>query len=87
MYEKLLPKQPLKVNVVQHKIDTLRFERFYPEELIIKENSSYFKEVIAKGIACDIARSLNKYVGYFTEYCPHINGYRLYGEIKVVSRL
>ena len=87
MYEKLLSNQPIKLNVVQHKIDTLRFERFYPEELVTKENSSYLKEVIVKDIAYDIARSLNKYAEYYTEFCPHINGYRLYGEIKVVSRL
>ena len=86
MYEALLA-QPVKFKVEQHKIDTLRFERFYPEELIVKENSSYCREIIVKDIAQDLASSLDKYIYYNTEFCPYINQYRFYGEIKVVDRL
>lgn len=86
MYEALL-KSPVRFKVEQHKIDTLRFERFYPEALIIPENSSYLREVIVKDIAEGIASSLGKYIDYNTEFCPHINQYRFYGEIKVVDRL
>ena len=89
MYEKLLnqPVQPVRFKVEQYKIDTLRFERFYPEELIAQENSSYLREVIVRGITQGIVSSLDKYIDYNTEFCPDINKYRFYGEIKVVDRL
>ena len=86
MYEALL-KSPIRFEVEQHKIDTLRFERFYPEALITQENSSYLREVIVKDIAQGLASNLDKYIDYNTEFCPRINKYRFYGEIKVVDRL
>ena len=86
MYEKLL-NQPVKFKVEQHKIDTLRFERFYPEALIANGNSSYLREVMVRDIAHGLASSLDKYIDYNTEFCPHINKYRVCGEIKVVDRL
>ena len=86
MYENLL-KQPVELKVEQHKIDTLRVERFYPEAFISRENSSYLQEVIARDIAQFLASSLDKYIDYRTEFCPHINKYRFLGEIRVVDRL
>lgn len=85
-YELLL-KSPVQFNVEHHKIDTLRFERFYPEALIVHGNSDYLREIVAKDIAQGLASSLDKYVDYRTEFCPHINKYRVLGEIKVVDRL
>lgn len=86
MYEALL-NQPVRFKVEQHKIDTLRFERFYPEALIIQENSSYLQEIIVKDIAQGLVSSLDKYIDYNMEFCPHINKYRFYGEIKLIDRL
>lgn len=86
MYEALL-KSPIRFKVEQHKIDTLRFERYYPEALVTQENSSYMREVMVKNIAESLASSLDKYIDYNTEFCPHINKYCFYGEIKVVDRL
>lgn len=86
MYEALL-KSPVRFKVEQHKIDTLSFERFYPEALIAQVGSDYLREVMAKDIAESLASSLDKYIDYNTEFCPHINKYRIYGEIKVVDRL
>ena len=86
MYEALL-KQPVRFKVEQRKIDTLKFERFYPEAFIIKNSSSYLRDVIVKDIAQGIASSLDTYIDYHTEFCPHINKYRFYGEIDVVDRL
>lgn len=85
-YEMLL-KQPVQFNVEQHKIDTLRFERFYPEALIVRAQSDYLRETVVKDIAQYIASSLDEYIDYRTEFCPHINKYRVLGEIKVVDRL
>lgn len=85
MYEQLLNK-PVKYKVEQQKVDTLRFERFYPKELVVQPNDSYFQEVITRDIAKEMVNSLDKYMDYYTEFCPHINKYRFYGEIKFVRR-
>ena len=86
MYEALL-NQPVKFKIEQHKIDRLRFERFYPKELVAEENSSYLREIVVKDVAQSLASSLDKYIDYYTEFCPSINKYRFCGEIKVVDRL
>lgn len=86
MYEELLNK-PVKFKKEQRKIDTVKFERFYPEALITQENSDCLREVIIKDIARCLASNLNKYVDYKVVFCTHINQYRLCGEIDVVERL
>lgn len=84
MYEQLL-NQPVKFKVEQHKIDTLKFERFYPKELVIPlMNSRYLQEMIMKDIVQDLR--LDKYIDYYTEFCSYMNKYRVYGEIKVIAR-
>ena len=85
MYENLL-KRHVELKVEQHKIDTLRFEQFYPEALITPGNSNYLREVIVRDIAQSLASSLGKYIDYRTEFCPHINKYRFLGEIRVVEK-
>ena len=82
-YEMLL----IQFKVEQHKIDTLRFERFYPDALIVQEKGDYLREIVVKDIAQGLASSLDKYIDYRTEFCHHINKYRFLGEIKVVDRL
>lgn len=84
MYEKLL-NQPVKFNMEQSNIRTLKFERFYPKALVVDEYSSYFRKVIAKDIAYDIASKLEKYIDYNIEFCPHVNSYRFSGKIKIVE--
>lgn len=68
------------------KIDTLRFERRYPTELVMQDNSSYFRHCVVNDIAHSLAEYLDKYISYHTEFCPHMNDYRFVGEIKVVSQ-
>lgn len=87
MYEALLKQQPVRFKVEQHKIDTLKCERLYPEALITQENSSQVRGIIVRDIAQSIVSNLDKYIEYHTEFCPHINKYRFYGEIDVVDRL
>ena len=84
MYEELL-NQPVEYKVKIHKIDTLRFERLYPTKLVMQDGSSYFRHCVVKDIAYGIAKSLDKYINYHTEFCPHMNMYRFVGEIKVVK--
>lgn len=83
MYEELVNK-PVKITVEQHKIDRLKFKRAYPSYFVVDENSSYFKEVILKDIAFDLVKSLDKYIDYHIEFCPHTNKYYFVGEIKVM---
>lgn len=85
MYEELL-KQPVNFKVEQHKIDTLRFKRYYPAGLVAEEGGSYFRHCLVKDVAYGLAENLDKYINYYTEFCPHKNEYCFVGEIKVVSR-
>jgi hypothetical protein len=89
LYEKLL-NQSIKPKIEQHKIDTLRFEKFYPEKLIAKENSNTLQEIaindITQGLAQALTDRFDNYIDYFTEYCSYINEYRFCGEIKVVEK-
>lgn len=85
MYEQLL-KPPVKVEVEQYKIDTVRFERFYPEAFVAMTNGNHLREVIVNHIAHCLAEGLDEYIDYRAEFCHHLNKYRLYGEIKVVRR-
>lgn len=85
MYEALL-NSPVKFNVEQYKIDTLRCEKFYPAAPIVLGDSNYVRKIVVKDIAESLASNLDKYIDYFTEFCQYTNQYRFYGEIKVVSR-
>lgn len=85
LYEELV-NRPVEFKVEQHKIDRLRFARRYPKYLVIDENNNYFKEVVLKDIAYSLAESLDKYMDYHTEFCPHTNEYCFVGEIKVVEK-
>lgn len=86
MYEALL-KKPVEIKVEQHKIDTLRFERFYTYlESPILKNSDYLRNVIANDISRCLVNDHGKYIDFHIEFCPHINRYRLYGEIKVINK-
>lgn len=78
MYEELLKEQ--------HKIDKLRVKRRYTAELVAEEGTSYFRHCLVKDIAYSLAESLDKYIDYYTEFCPHTNEYCFVGEIKVISR-
>ena len=86
MYEALL-RQPVLFKVEQHKIDTLRFERYYPKILATPEKRDYLREIVVRDIAISLVESLDKYVDYDIEFCPHKNLYRVCGEIKVVNQL
>lgn len=86
MYEALL-KKPIEFKVEHHKIDTVRFERFYPYfESSILEDEDYLRNVIANDIADCLMDDKDKYIEFHIEFCPHINRYRLCMEIKVVNK-
>ena len=85
MYEELL-KSPVKFKVEQHKIDTLRFERFYPVRASF-ESSGFLREVVLKDIAEGLASNLDKYIDYRTEFCTDLKMFKVHGEIMLVNRL
>jgi len=85
MYENLL-KKPVEIKVEQHKIDTVRCERYYHEVFITRMDKGQLRSIITSDIAYCLANDIGKYIDYHIEFCPHINKYRLYGEIKVVAK-
>ena len=92
MYEMALTKTPIKFEINQHKIDTLRFEKYYPIEFVLGNwnKGCYLRKVVIREIADSfadrLADNLDKYVNYITEYCPDLDKYRFIGEIKIVER-
>lgn len=85
MYEELV-KRPIEVKVEQHKIERLKMKRYYPTALVMQENSDYFRHCVLRDITFSLAESLDKYMDYYTEFCPDTNKYCFVGEINVVSR-
>ncbi len=84
LYEKLM-NRPVEFKVEQYKIDRLKYIRYYPTALFMQEDNEYFRHCVVKDIAYSLAESLDKYIDYQIEFCPHTNEYRFVGEIKVVE--
>ena len=83
-YEELA-KMPLpKFTVINYKIDTLRFQRLYPEALIVKGKEDMLTDIITRDLANELTSQMDKYVTVTTNFEPHINHYRVVGEIRVV---
>lgn len=85
-YEEIA-KMPLpKFTVTNYKVDTLRFEKLYPEALISNTNEEYISEKITKDLVFELAGQMDKYVTVKTNFEPHLNHFRVVGEIKVVCK-
>ena len=83
-YEEL-SKMPLpKFTVTNYKVDTLRFQRLYPEALIVKGKEDVLTDIITRDLANELVTQMDKYVTVTTNFEPHINHYRVVGEIRVV---
>ena len=83
LYE-TLSKQPLPVIFKeQHHVDTLRYERAYPNELLCTSPNvtNYIQMEIAQGLT----EGLNKYIVYTMNYDPTMDECHVCGEIKVVA--
>ena len=84
-YEELL-NQPVKVNVVTPKIDTLRYEQYFDEGLLAQaEHIKYIRRGFRNKIAEELVSELNNYIKFYMEYQPRLSRYRLTGEVKVVK--
>lgn len=84
-YESLLHK-PIKFNVEQHKIDTLRFTSYYPKEFIINMDKNDLEKFLLNNVVKGLVFGLEQYISYHCDFIPSSNVYYLEGEIKVVSR-
>lgn len=85
LYEEML-KQPIpKFTVTNYKIDTLRFERLYPD-VIIQGNESRIIDTITKDLAHELVEQMDKYVTITTNFEPHVNKFRVVGEVKVAHK-
>lgn len=79
LYEALLKQKMPIVFEEPHHIDTLRYVKSYPEELV---TSRYIKTDIAQGLL----EGLYKYIVYSMDYDATINMWRVCGELKVLDR-
>lgn len=85
-YEEIA-KMPLpKFTENNYRVDTLRFERLYPEALISNTNEENMSEKITKDLFFELAGQMDKYVTVKTNFEPHLNHFRVVGEIKVVRK-
>jgi len=82
LYEALLKQTPPIVFAEPRHIETLRCEKCYPDELFRNSPSttSYMLMEIAQGLA----KGLDKYIVYRTDYDPTTNICHVSGELKVV---
>ena len=85
MYEALLH-QPVRVKVEHHQIDTFKADRYFPEEIIKTANDEILKGFIVREIVNGLGTNADKYIEWETEYCRHVNMYRLSGEIRVIRK-
>ena len=87
LYENLL-NQPVKFNVVTPKVDTLRYEQFFDEDLLAQpEHIKYIRRGMRARIAEELVSELNSYINISSKYQPDLHGYQVCGEIKVVNIL
>ncbi len=82
-YEELL-KSPVKpkVEVEQHKIDTLRYERFISEDLMLYGG---FDSYVFDGIEDSLREELIKHCDWHLEHIPEMYKYKFTAEIKVID--
>lgn len=85
-YEEIANKPLPKFTVTPYRIDTLRFQRLYPEALIVEGEEDMIKDIVTRDLVNDLVSQMNKYVIVKTCFEPHLNKYRITGEIKVVCR-
>ncbi len=73
-----------KPTVTSHKVDTLKFQRSYPADLIIMGEEDKIKSIFTRDLVDDLVSQMDKYVTVMTLFEPHKNCYRIAGEVKVV---
>lgn len=85
MYEELLNK-PIKVNVINHKVDTLRFSRLYPQPIITSSDEDITTKILTKDLVNSLVVQMDKYVTIKTEFIPFLHQYKFNAVVEVVRR-
>ncbi len=83
-YEQLAGLNVPTLYVEQKKIDTLKFRKLYPSELVIDDDS--FMDIIKRDIAKAIVSQMDKYVELKVSYDQYMNMCNVDGRIGVVSK-
>lgn len=83
-YEELKNMPLPKFTVNNYKVDTLEFQRLYPEALIVNGMEDEIKNIITRDLVNGLVLQMDKYVTVKTYFEPHWNHYRFVGEVKVV---
>lgn len=83
MYEEFLHK-PLKLNVINHKVDTLRFSRLYPQSIITSSDEDITTKILTRDLVNALVYQMDKYVTIKTEFLPNMHQYKFSAEVKVV---
>lgn len=83
-YEKLANMPLPKPTVTNYKVDTLKFQRSYPEDLIVKGKEDEIKNIITRDLVDGLVSQMDKYVTVKTWFEPFLNNYRFVGKVKVV---
>jgi len=79
------PTMPLpKPTVTSYKVDTLKFQRSYPADLIIGGVEDKIKNIITRDLVDDLVSQMDKYVTVMTLFEPRKNCYIFTGVVKVV---
>jgi len=83
-YEELANMPLPKFTVNNYKVDTLRFQRLYPDALIVNGDENKIIDIITRDLANELVSQMDKYVIVKSCFEPHLNQYKFVGEIKVV---
>ena len=83
-YEELANMPLPKPTVTNYKVDTLQFQRLYPEYLIAKDRGDEIKNIITRDLVDYLVSQMDKYVTVKTWFEPHLNHYGFIGAVKVV---
>lgn len=83
-YEELANMPLPKFTVTNYKVDTLRFQRLYPEYLIINYNENKIIDIIKRDLANELVSQMDKYAIVESYFEPHLNQYKFVGVVKGV---
>ena len=85
-YEELA-KQPLlpELKVTNYRVDKLRFMRLYPA-VLVEGNERLLLDTVTRDLSHELVSKIDKYVTTRVNFEPHLNQYRVVGELEVVSR-
>lgn len=73
-----------KFPVTNYKVDTLRFQRIYPENLVVKGREDILEDVITRDLVNELVSQMDKYVTVQMSFEPHLNSYKITADVKVV---